>query len=64
MKTRSPPSPGMSLEPIEELGVAIADGLEEEFGKRSWWNSFKAVLFYGPAVLITIYLLGFLMGIF
>ena len=54
----------MPLEPIEELGVAIADGLEEEFGERSWWSSFKAVLFYGPAVLITIYLLGFLMGIF
>ena len=54
----------MQLGPIEELGVAIADGLEEEFRERSWWNSFKAVLFYGPAVLIAIYLLGFLMGIF
>jgi len=54
----------MPLQPIEELGVAIADGIEDEFGGRSWWNSFKAVLFYGPAVLIAIYLIGFFLGVF
>ena len=54
----------MPLSPIEELGVAIADGIEEEFGERDWWGSFKTILFYGPAVLIAIYLLGFLLGIF
>ena len=57
-------SRGVPLTPIEELGVAVADGLEEQFGERSWWNSFKAVLFYGPAVLIAIYLIGFVLGIF
>ena len=54
----------MPLQPIEELGAAIADGLEDEFGERSWWNSLKPVLFYGPAVLIAIYLIGFLLGVF
>jgi len=54
----------MPLGPIEELGVAVADGLEEQFAERSWWNSFKAVLFYGPAVLIAIYLIGFFLGVF
>ncbi|MDE0707205.1 MAG: hypothetical protein OSB22_05430 [Candidatus Poseidoniales archaeon] len=54
----------MPLTPIEELGVAVADGLEEQFAERSWWNSLKAILFYGPAVLVTIYLIGFLLGIF
>jgi len=54
----------MPLRPIEELGVGIADGLEEQFGERSWWNSFKTVLFYGPAVLVSIYLIGFFLGVF
>ena len=57
-------SRGMPLGPVEELGVAVADGLEDQFGEKSWWNSFKAVLFYGPAVLIAIYLIGFFLGIF
>ena len=59
-----PHSRGVPLTPIEELGVAVADGLEEQFAERSWWNSFKAVLVSGPAVLIAIYLLGFVLGIF
>ena len=59
-----PHSRGVPLTLIEELGVAVADGLEEQFAERSWWNSFKAVLFYGPAVLIAIYLIGFVLGIF
>jgi|TARA_B110000014_G_scaffold97692_1_gene67155 hypothetical protein len=52
------------LTPIEELGVVVADGLEEQFAERSWWNSLKVILFYGPAVLVAIYLIGFVLGIF
>jgi hypothetical protein len=59
-----PHNRGVPLTPIEELGVAVADGLEGQFAERSWWNSLKAILFYGPAVLVTIYLIGFLLGIF
>ena len=55
---------GVPLTPIEELGVTVADGLEEQFAERSWWNSLKIVLFYGPAVLVAIYLIGFVLGIF
>ena len=55
---------GMPLGPVEELGVAVADGLEDQFGEKSWWNSFKVVLFYGPAILLSIYLIGFFLGVF
>jgi len=54
----------MPLQPIEELGVTVADGLEDRFGERSWWNSLKAILFYGPVVLVAVYLIGFVLGIF
>jgi hypothetical protein len=57
-------SRGVPLTPIEELGVAVADGLEEQFGEKSWWDSLKTILFYGPAVLVSIYLIGFVLGIF
>ena len=59
-----PHSQGVPLTPIEELGVAVADGLEEQFGEKSWWDSLKTILFYGPAVLVSIYLIGFVLGIF
>ena len=59
-----PPSRSVPLTPIEELGVAVADGLEEQFAERSWWTSLKAILFYGPAVLVAIYLIGFFLGVF
>ena len=49
---------------VEEVAASIADGVEKKYEKKSWWNSFKAVLFYGPAVLIAIYLIGFFLGIF
>ena len=49
---------------VEELAAGIADGVEKKYEKKSWWNSFKAVLFYGPAVLIAIYLIGFFLGVF
>jgi len=48
----------------EEIGAGAADALEERIGKKSWWKSLKAVLFYGPAVLIGIYLIGFALGYF
>ena len=48
----------------EEIGAGAADALEERIGKKSWWKSLKAVLFYGPAVLIGIYLVGFALGYF
>ena len=48
----------------EEIGAGAADALEERIGGKSWWKSLKAVLFYGPAVLIAIYLIGFLLGVF
>ena len=49
---------------VEEVAASIADGVEKKYEKKSWWNSFKAVLFYGPAVLIAIYLIGFFLGVF
>ena len=48
----------------EEIGAAVADELEERIGGKSWWKSLKAVLFYGPAVLIGIYFIGFALGYF
>ena len=48
----------------EEIGAGAADALEERIGEKSWWKSLKAVLFYGPAVLIGIYLIGFALGYF
>jgi len=54
----------MPLQPIEELGVIAADGLEEQFGERSWWNPLKVILFYGPVVVVTIYLISILLNIF
>ena len=48
----------------EEIGAGAADALEERIGGKSWWKSLKAVLFYGPAVLIGIYLVGFVLGYF
>ena len=49
---------------VEEVAAGIADEVEKKYEKKSWWNSFKAVLFYGPAVLIAIYLIGFFLGVF
>ena len=49
---------------VEEVAASIADGVEKKYEQKSWWNSFKAVLFYGPAVLIAIYLIGFFLGVF
>jgi hypothetical protein len=49
---------------VEEVAASIAGGVEKKYEKKSWWNSFKAVLFYGPAVLIAIYLIGFFLGVF
>ena len=54
----------MPLVVVEELAASLADEVEKKYEKKSWWNSFKAVLFYGPAVLISIYLIGFFLGIF
>ena len=48
---------------VEEVAASIADGVEKKYEQKSWWNSFKAVLFYGPAVLIAIYLIGFFLGV-
>ncbi len=49
---------------VEEMAASIADGVEKKYEKKSWWNSFKVALFYGPAVLIAIYLIGFFLGVF
>ena len=49
---------------VEELAASLADEVEKKMEKKSWWDSFKAVLFYGPAVLIAIYLIGFFLGVF
>jgi len=49
---------------VEEMAASIADEVEKKYEKKSWWNSFKAVLFYGPAALIAIYLIGFFLGVF
>ena len=48
----------------EEIGAGAADALEERIGGKSWWKSLKAVLLYGPAVLIGIYLIGLVLGYF
>ena len=56
------PHAGLGL--VEEVSVGLADEVEKKYEKKSWWNSFKAVLFYGPAVLIAIYLIGFFLGVF
>lgn len=49
---------------VEELAASLADEVEKKMEKKSWWDSFKTVLFYGPAVLIAIYLIGFFLGVF
>lgn len=48
----------------EEIGAGAADALEKRIGKNSWWKYLKAVLFYGPVVLIGLYFIGFALGYF
>jgi len=48
----------------EEIGAGAANALEEKIGEKSWWKSLKSILLYGPAVLIGIYFIGFVLGYF
>ena len=48
----------------EELVAGLADEVDRHLESKPWWNYVKAILFYGPAVLIAIYLSGFFLGIF
>ena len=46
----------------EELVAGLADEVDRHLENKPWWNYVKAILFYGPAVLIAIYLSGFFLG--
>ena len=54
----------MHADLAEELVAGLADEVDRHLEDKAWWNSVKAILFYGPAVLIAIYLTGFFLGLF
>ncbi|MFL2498711.1 MAG: hypothetical protein ACJ0HF_02765 [Candidatus Thalassarchaeum sp.] len=54
----------MPTELVEELAAGLADEADRKFEGKQWWYWAKTILFYGPAVLIAIYLLGFFLGLF
>ena len=48
----------------DELVAGLADEVDRHLENKPWWKSVKVILFYGPAVLIAIYITGFFLGIF
>jgi len=54
----------MPTELAEELVAGLADEMDRHLEDKPWWKSMKAVLFYGPAALVAIYLVGFYLGVF
>jgi len=53
-----------SADLAEELVAGLADEVDRHLEDKPWWKSVKVILFYGPAVLIAIYLVGFFLGLF